>query len=69
MASRSEMPMAKRQKLEEEEVSGYIHAVSPIKTSARNTKYFDAKLQVESDVYQKMMCFDPSKHSDFVEAQ
>jgi hypothetical protein len=68
MASGGDVNMAKRQKVEEDEVSGYIHEVSPVKTSARNTKYFDAKLQIESDVYQKMVCFDPSKHSHFVEA-
>lgn len=58
--------MAKRER--EDEVAGYLHAVSPIKISKSNNSYFVGKLQTDTNVFKKMVCFDQSKHSSFHEA-
>lgn len=58
--------MAKRER--EDEVAGYLHSVSPIKISKSNNSYFVGKLQTDTNVFKKMVCFDQSKHSSFHEA-
>jgi hypothetical protein len=44
-------------------VSGYIHAVSPMKKSKSDTKYFDASLQT-ADGVRRMVIFSPEKHKE-----
>ncbi|CAL8247048.1 unnamed protein product [Lota lota] len=54
---------AKTQKLDNE-ISGYIHDVSPIKCSAKNTKYFTCLIQNDRDEYHKGVVFNPNKHRE-----
>ena len=67
LRSRQKAKMAKRE-LADNEVTGYLHEVSPIKISKANNSYFVGKLQTDTNVFQKMVCFDQTKHSSFHEA-
>ncbi|CAL8238615.1 unnamed protein product [Lota lota] len=58
---------AKVQKLDNE-MSGYIHDVSPIKCSAKNTKYFTCVIQNDRDEYHKGVVFNPIKHREMEQA-
>lgn len=63
-------PQHKKIKLEktEDNVTGYIHDVSPVKTSARNTKYFNASFQTNHNEFHHSVVFSPEKHTSFVQA-
>ncbi|CAG2257674.1 unnamed protein product [Mytilus edulis] len=56
--------MAKRkaEALNDDEISGYLVEVSPIKTSQQNNKYFDGTINSNRKTFQH---FDVSKHSQF----
>ena len=41
---------------------GYLHNLSPIKTSKSNNQYFDLQIQTSNEVY-RTVCFSPDKHS------
>ena len=43
-----------------QDVEGYIHNVSPIKTTASGNRYFDFKIQVRVDTT-RVVCFKPDK--------
>ena len=59
----------KRKSDEESVIAGFIHNISPVKTSARNNPYFHGYIQVQTDVYQKLVCFDVQKHSTLNQAE
>ncbi|XP_062583667.1 uncharacterized protein LOC134245396 [Saccostrea cucullata] len=46
----------KRFKADQEEIEGYIHDVSPLKTSKNSNKYFNAVLQ-EAEGFSDVVCF------------
>lgn len=55
---------AKRRKFdleEEQSVEGYIHSVSPIKTSKNNNRYFNAVVQ-ESDKFTDLVSYKADLH-------
>lgn len=61
---------AKRSKTEDNDcVVGYIHRLSPLKTSKRNTRYFEAMLQSGREEYQKVVVFSPRKRRLFEQAE
>ncbi|XP_061179545.1 uncharacterized protein LOC133188181 [Saccostrea echinata] len=61
--------MAKRQADHaEDSIQGYIHEVSPIKISRANNPYFTGKIQVNTNTFQKIVCFDQSKHAELKSA-
>lgn len=43
-------------------VTGYFHCVSPVKTSKKNNRYFNAILQTDRHDYQNTVVFTPDKH-------
>ena len=49
----------------ENEISGYLQEVSPIKTSRKNNLYFDGTIQIGRAEYQHFVCFDAAKQSSF----
>ncbi|XP_056613837.1 uncharacterized protein LOC130429354 [Triplophysa dalaica] len=49
-------------------ISGYIHDVSPVKTSKRNNKYFNAVCQNGRDEYHDIVVFTADKHGTFTSA-
>ena len=49
----------------ENEICGYLHEVSPIKTSVKNNLYFDGTIQTGRGEYQHFVCFDAAKQSSF----
>ncbi|CAC5416139.1 unnamed protein product [Mytilus coruscus] len=51
-----------------EEIVGYLHDISPIKTSKNNTRYFNATLQ-NRDEFHRLVCFSPDKLSAFTNAE
>ena len=50
--------------LSENSIIGYVHQLSPIKTSQNKNQYFDLKLQTGTSVY-RTVCFSPEKHKVF----
>ncbi|XP_070564414.1 uncharacterized protein [Ptychodera flava] len=46
-------------------VEGFIVNVSPLKTSAKNAKYFNGVIQTQREQYQNIVCFSPDKHEVF----
>ncbi|KAK3107898.1 hypothetical protein FSP39_024678 [Pinctada imbricata] len=59
-----------KRKFEEDALTktGYVSSLSPIKISNNNNKYFDGVLQTDSDVYQRMACFDVSLYAEMSRA-
>jgi len=53
---------------ESEVVSGYLHNVSPVKVSRRNTRYFEASVQTGREEYRRVVCFSPEKRAACVQA-
>ncbi|VDI03381.1 Hypothetical predicted protein [Mytilus galloprovincialis] len=51
-----------------EEIVGYLHDISPIKTSKNNTRYFNATLQ-NRDEFHRLVCFSLDKLSAFTNAE
>ena len=45
-------------------IVGYLHQLSPIKTSQRNNPYFDVQLQTQTDNIRNV-CFSADKHGQF----
>jgi hypothetical protein len=64
------MSAPKKLKTEEEKtcVSGFIHNISPIRTSRTNAKYFNAIVQTQRNEHNRVACFDIGKHSLLLEA-
>lgn len=59
--------MAKR-KPENDELSGFVHDLTPIKVSKTNSKYFNCVLQTNTSEYTKLVCFDSVKRALFENA-
>ncbi|VDI00789.1 Hypothetical predicted protein [Mytilus galloprovincialis] len=59
------MAEQKAEALNDDEISGYLVEVSPIKTSQQNNKYFDGTINSNRKTFQHFVCFDVSKHSQF----
>ncbi|XP_041939977.1 uncharacterized protein LOC121700822 [Alosa sapidissima] len=59
---------AKKTKVEEETVVGHVHAVSPVKTSRQNVRYFEATLQTGREEFNRVVCFALEKRSEFIQA-
>lgn len=59
---------AKRPHSDAEPVVGYLHTVSPVKTSRKNVRYFDATIQTGQEEYRRVVCFSPDKRASFVQA-
>ena len=47
--------------ISEQAIVGYLHNLSPIKTSKSNNQYFDLQFQTSNEVY-RTVCFSPDKH-------
>lgn len=47
---------------------GYLHCVSPMKTSRKNYKYFNYVVQTSRDTFRNGVSFSPEKHSSFQQA-
>ncbi|KAL2076441.1 hypothetical protein ACEWY4_027969 [Coilia grayii] len=57
-----------KRKPEEDPITGYLHEVSPVKTSWRNVSYFDATMQTDQGDYKRVVCFSPEKRAAFQQA-
>lgn len=59
------MSASKKLNLEEDKttVSGFVQNVSPIRTSRTNSRYFNAVVQTKRNKFNRIACFDVSKHS------
>jgi len=49
-------------------VTGYLHNVSPIRTSNK-TKYFDMQIQTGEDEVKRGVCFSPPRVQEFTKTQ
>lgn len=49
------------------EESGYVSSVTPVKTSRKINRYFNAKLQTDTKEY-RVVSYNVEKHEDFVKA-
>ena len=47
----------------DKEVSGYIHKVSPVKTSKRQNRYFNAIIQTAEDEFHDIVCFNADRRN------
>ncbi|XDV52420.1 hypothetical protein PO909_021149 [Leuciscus waleckii] len=54
---------------ENDPIVGYFHGVSPIKTSRKNTRYFNATVQTARQEYHQAVFFTPEKYNSIVTAQ
>ncbi|KAG5276396.1 hypothetical protein AALO_G00131460 [Alosa alosa] len=59
---------AKQTKFELESAVGYLHCLSPIKTSKKNGKYFDCLLQTGCEEYHRLVAFSTGKRPAFVQS-
>ena len=59
---------AKIAKNEGETVVGHLHSVSPVKTSKKNSRYFEATLQTGRQEFNRVLCFSTEKRNAFVQA-
>ena len=52
---------------DESTVTGYVHLISPVQTSHKNTgiKYFDMALQTSQNESVRLVCYSPEKKHDF----
>ena len=64
----SSAPKRARVCKEENVVQGYLHRVSPVRNSAKKTKYFDCILQMSRDKFRRAVVFDAGKHARFEKA-
>ncbi len=60
--TRAKMDQKPQTQQEDDSISGYLHNVSPIKTSRKNNRYFNATLQVSRDEYHNTVVFATEKH-------
>lgn len=49
-------------------VSGMVFGLSPVKTSPKNMKFFNAKVG-DGKKTVRMVCFDPALHSQFLKCE
>ncbi|KAK9979869.1 hypothetical protein ABG768_013277, partial [Culter alburnus] len=54
---------------ESEEILGYFHSVSPMKTSKTNSRYFNAVVQTARQEYHDAVIFTPEKYNSIVAAE
>ncbi|TKS65832.1 hypothetical protein D9C73_028361 [Collichthys lucidus] len=60
---------SKKLKIEEDNsVSGYLHTISPVKVSKKNTRYFNATIQNGREEYHRVVVFTPEKRDQFEQA-
>ncbi|XP_041957558.1 uncharacterized protein LOC121715727 [Alosa sapidissima] len=59
---------AKQVKREGETVVGYLHALSPVKTSRQSVRYFECTIQTGHEEFNRVVCFSMEKRNDFVVA-
>ena len=59
---------SKRALSDNDTVTGHLHAVSPLKTSKKNRKYFEVTLQTGREDFNRVICFPPEKRTEFVQA-
>ncbi len=60
--TKAKMDQKPQTQQEDDSISGYLHNVSPIKTSRKNNRYFNATLQVSRDEYHNTVVFATEKH-------
>ncbi|KAG9330442.1 hypothetical protein JZ751_024446 [Albula glossodonta] len=58
---------AKQAKAESDTIVGYLHSVSPVKTSRWNVRYFEANLQTGREEYHRLVAFAVGKRTAFVQ--
>ncbi|KAK0136493.1 hypothetical protein N1851_027391 [Merluccius polli] len=58
----------KKARTEDESMVGFIHGLSPVKISKKNSRYFDATLQTGRQEYHRLVVFGPEKHKVFEQA-
>ncbi|XP_046906057.1 uncharacterized protein LOC124487777 [Hypomesus transpacificus] len=63
MASPSKQP-----RKDDDSIVGYLHCVSPVKTSRRNLRYFEATLQTGREEYHRVVAFSVDKRIPFTQA-
>jgi len=61
-------PIKKARTEAEESVVGFIHGLSPVKISKRNTRYFDGTFQTGREEYHRVVVFGAEKHTVFEQA-
>lgn len=61
--------MAKRKLEDDNELSGFVHDLTPLKVSRTNAKYFNCILQTDTSEYKRVVCFDSVKRSLFENAE
>ena len=61
-------PTKKARTEAEESVVGFIHGLSPVKYSKKNTHYFECTLQTGCQEYHRVVVFGAEKHSVFEQA-
>ena len=59
---------AKQPRKENDSMVGYLHCVSPVKTSRRNVRYFEATLQTGREEYHRVVAFSVEKRMPFTQA-
>ncbi|KAM7420109.1 hypothetical protein PAMA_014695 [Pampus argenteus] len=60
---------AKKMKTEEDKsISGYLHNISPMKVSKKNTRYFHATIQSGREEYHRVVVFSPEKRDHYEQA-
>ncbi|XP_046901655.1 uncharacterized protein LOC124484673 [Hypomesus transpacificus] len=62
MASPSKQP-----RKDDDSIVGYLHCVSPVKTSRRNLRYFEATLQTGREEYHRVVAFSVDKRIPFTQ--
>lgn len=60
--------LAKQPKMESDPIVGYLHSVSPVRTSRRNVTYFEATVQTGREQYHRLVVFSVGKRMAFVQA-
>ena len=56
---------AKRVRTEDDVVVGYLHCISPVKSSLKNNRYFEASLQTAREEYHRVVSFSVDKRVSF----
>ncbi|CAL8369815.1 unnamed protein product [Arctogadus glacialis] len=64
----SSAPKRARTCAEETVFEGYLHDVTQMETSGKNTDYFNCNLQTSRDQYRRCVVYDAKKHGFYVKA-
>lgn len=57
--------MENRKRKADPEIAGYIHGVTPLKTSKKNNRYFNAIIQTNREEFHSVVVYHSGKHEQF----